>query len=111
MNNWRSWLATFSFGLLILAAIAPLSETPHKILSLVASVVLLVFIFTDSPVARKEAARFMLLLVALVLLALLLSINPKWVIFGALGICIGTTLWEVVRQEHAEYTAESERLQ
>jgi hypothetical protein len=110
MNNWRLWLQTFSCGLLILAAFAPLSEIPHKILTVVALVGMLVFIGTDSPASRKESARFMILLAALVLLALLLSINPKWVIFGAIGICAGSYLWEVDGQEHADEVAERERL-
>lgn len=78
---------------------------------LVASVGLLVFIGTDSPASRKESARFMIPLVALVLFALLLSIDPRWVLFGAIGVCVGSFLWEVVRQEHAEHMAERERLQ
>ena len=110
MNNWRLWLQIFSCGLLILAAFVPLSETPHKILTVVAVVGMLVFVGTDSPASRKESARFMVLLAALVLLALLLSINPKWVIFGAIGICVGSYLWELDRQEHAEDLAERERL-
>ncbi len=109
MNNWRLWLQTFSCGLLILAAFAPLSETPHKILTVVALVGMLVFLGTDSA-SRKEFARIMILLAALVLLALLLSVNPKWAIFGAIGIYVGSLLWEVFRHEHAEYVAERERL-
>jgi hypothetical protein len=109
MNNWRLWLQTFFCGLLILAAFAPLSETPHKILTVVALVGMLVFLGTDSA-SRKEAARFMILLAALVLLALLLSVNPKWVIFGAMGIYVGSFLWEVGGQEHADGIAERERL-
>lgn len=50
-------------------------------------------------------------LAAFVLLALLLSINPKWVFFGALGAYAGTCVWGVIRREHAEYLAERERLQ
>lgn len=109
MNNWRPWLQIFSCGLLIFAALAPLSETPDKILTVVALVGMLVFISTDSA-SRKEAARFMILLAALVLLALLLSVNPKWAVFGAIGISVGSFLWEVVRREHVEYVAERERL-
>jgi len=52
----------------------------------------------------------MILLAALVLLALLLSINPKWVIFGAIGICVGSYLWELDGQEHAEDLTERKRL-
>ncbi len=109
MNIWRLWLQTVSCGLLILAAFAPLSETSHKMLTVVALVGMLVFISTDSA-SRKEAARFMILLAALVLLALLLSVNPKWVVFGAIGIYLGSLLGEVLRREHVEYVAERERL-
>jgi amino acid permease len=109
MNNWRLWLQTFSCGLLILTAFAPLYETPHTILTVVALVGMLVFLGTDSA-SRKESARFIILLAALVPLALLLSVNPKWVIFGAIGIYVGSFLWEVFRREHGEYVAERERL-
>jgi hypothetical protein len=108
-NNWRLWLQTFSCGLLILTAFAPLSETPHTILTVVALVGMLVFLGTD-PVARKETTRLMILLAALVLLALLLSVDPKWAIFGAIGSCVGSILWEVIRREHGEYVTERERL-
>jgi hypothetical protein len=37
---------------------------------------------------------------------LLVSIDPKWVIFGSIGVYIGLPLWKVVRDEHAEYLAE-----
>lgn len=77
---------------------------------LAASGGLLVYLIADSPRSRKAAARFLIPLAALVLLALLLSINPKWVIFGALGVYAGACLWGVVRREHAEYVAEQERL-
>lgn len=43
-------------------------------------------------------------------LALLLSVNPKWVIFGAIGLYVGSFLWEVGGQEHADEMAERERL-
>jgi amino acid permease len=109
LNNWRLWLQAFSCGLLILAAFAPLPETPDTILTVVALVGMLVFIGTDSA-SRKESARFMILLAALVLLALLLSINPKWVIFGAIAVSVGSYLWELDRQEHAEDLPERERL-
>jgi hypothetical protein len=108
MNNWRLWLQTFSCGLLILAAFAPLSETPQKVLTVVALVVTLVFIGTDSA-SRKEAARFMVLLAALVLLALLLSVDPKSGFFGAIGVSAGSLLWELGRQEHGDETAKRER--
>lgn len=109
MNNWRSSLQIFSCGLLILAAFAPLSETPHKVLTAVALVGMLVFLATDSPASRKEYAAFTILLAALVLSALLLSVNPKWAVFGGIGIYIGACLWGVVRREHAEYLAERKR--
>jgi drug/metabolite transporter (DMT)-like permease len=79
------------------------------ILMLAASGGLLAYLIADSPASRKAAARFLIPLAALVLLALLLSINPKWVIFGALGVYAGACLWGVVRREHAEYLAEQER--
>lgn len=99
MNNWRSWLQTFSCGLLILAAFAPLSETLKKTLIAVAVVGMLVFLATDSPASRKESARFLVLVVASILLALLLSVNPVWMALAAL---VGTILWELDRQEKAE---------
>ena len=43
-------------------------------------------------------------------MALLLSINPKWVLFGALGICVGSILWEIDELKQAEVQAERERL-
>jgi hypothetical protein len=106
LNNWRRWLPMFSFGLLILAPLAPLSETPHEILMLTASMGLLVYLLTDSPASRREVARLLIALAALVPLALLVSIDPKWVIFGSLGVYIGIPLWKIVRDEHAEYLAE-----
>lgn len=109
VNNWRLWLQIFSGGLLILAAVAPLSETSHEIVTAVAFMGMLVFIGTDS-VSRREAARLLILLAALVLLSLLLSVNPKWAIFGFIGICVGSIPWEVFKYEHAEYVAERERL-
>jgi hypothetical protein len=111
LNNWRWWLQTLSAGLLIFAAFAPLSDTAHSILLLVASGGLLVYLSVDSPEFRKWVPRFLIPLAAFVLLALLLSINPKWVFFGALGVYAGTCLWGVIRREHAEYLAERERLQ
>lgn len=110
MNKWRSWLQIFSGGLLILATFAPLPETWGKILTLVALAGMMVFFCTDSPAARRETARFGALVVALVLLALLLSINPIWVVFGLMGICWAIYLWEVDKPKHAEYLAERERL-
>jgi CHASE2 domain-containing sensor protein len=105
-NNWRSRLQIVSCGLLILAAFAPVSETLQKILTAVAVVGMLVFLATDSPASRKESARFMVLLVASVLLALLLSVNPVWTAFAALA---GSVLWELDRQEKAEDLAARKR--
>lgn len=107
MNNWRQWLQLFSCGLLVLAAFAPLPDTPDKILSLVGALGLLVFLVTDSPGGRRESARFMIAVAALVLLALWLSINPTVVIFGSIAIYL---LWDVVREEQAEYMQEREHL-
>lgn len=107
-NNWRLWLQLFSCGLLILTPFAPLSDALHTILMLVALAGLLVFLCTD-PDSRREVVRFGILLVALVLLALLLSINLKWVLFGAIGICVGSILWELAKLEDAEELAERER--
>lgn len=98
-NNWRLRLQTVSCGLLIVAAFAPLSETLHKILAAVAVAGMLVYLATDSPAARKESARFLVLVVASILLALLLSVNPVWMALAAL---VGTILWELDRQEKAE---------
>ncbi len=98
-KNWRSRLQIVSCGLLILAAFAPVSETLQKILTGVAVVGMLVFLATDSPVSRKGSARFMVLLVASVLLALLLSVNPVWTAFAAL---VGSVLLELDRQKNAE---------
>jgi lysylphosphatidylglycerol synthetase-like protein (DUF2156 family) len=105
-NTWRLRLQFISCGLLIVAALAPLSETLHKILAAVAVVGILVFLATDSPAARKESARFMVLLMASVVLALLLSVNPVW---AALVVLVGSVLWDLDRQENAEDSAERER--
>lgn len=105
-NNWRLRLQFISCGLVIVAAFAPLSETLHKILAAVAVVGMLVYLATDSPAARKESARFMVLLVAAVALALLLSINPVWMALAAL---VGTILWDLDRQESTEDLAERQR--
>jgi hypothetical protein len=110
LNNWRRWLQTCSLGLLIFAAFAPLSETPHKILLLLASVGTLTFLIIDSPTSRKEAARSLIPLAALVLLALLVSIDPKWVFFGFIGVFAATCLWDVYKLEHAEYLAKRKHL-
>ena len=106
-NTWRLRLQTISCGLLILAAFAPLSETLHKTLTAVAVVGILIFLATDSPAARKESARFMVLLVASMAIALLFSVNPVWAAFVVLA---GSILRDLYRQENAEYLAERERL-
>jgi hypothetical protein len=112
LNNWRWWLQTLSVGLLIFAAFAPLSETLHGILMLVASGGLLIYLSVDSPAFRKRVSHFLVPLAALTLMAPLLSIDPKWVFFGGLGVYAGSCMWGVIRREHAEYLAEQhERLQ
>jgi hypothetical protein len=108
LNSWKSWLQNISIVLLIVAAFAPLPETLHGILLLAASGGLLVHLITKSPSSRREVTRFLLPLVALVFLAWLVSIDPRWVIFGFVGIYC---LWGVFRREHAEYLANRERLQ
>lgn len=110
LNNWRRWLPMFSFGLLILASFAPLSEIPHGILMLTASMGMLLYLLTDSPASRREVARLLIALAALVPFALLVSMDPKWVIFGSIGVYLGTPLWKSLREEHAEYLAERRRL-
>jgi hypothetical protein len=105
-NTWRLRLQSISCGLLIIAAFAPLSEALHKILTAVAVVGILVFLATDSPAARNESARFMVLLVASMAIALLLSVNPVW---PALLVLIGRVLWDLDRLENAEDAAERER--
>lgn len=110
LDNWRQWLSAFSVGLLIFAAFGPLSGTLDKILTLVAAGGIWISLVTDSPAFRQEAALFLTTLTALVLLALLVSIDPKWVLFGSVGIWCGISLWGVLRQEHAEYSAERKRL-
>jgi hypothetical protein len=110
LNNWKWWLRTLSAGLLIFAAFAPLSETPDRVLMLVASGGLLISLSIDSLAFRKWVPRFLIPLAAFVLLALLLSIDPKLVFFGAIGVNSGAGLWDVVRREHAEYLlAEQDR--
>jgi hypothetical protein len=110
LHNWRRWLQTFSLGLLFFAILAPLPDTLARILQLVAVGGTVTYLMSDSPESRKETALFLITLTALVLLALLVSIDPRWVIFGSLGIYAGATLWDVLRQEHAEYLAERKRL-
>lgn len=106
MNNWRSSLQLVSCGLLTLAAFAPLSETLNKTLTAVAVVGILVFLASDSPASRKESARFLVLVVASILLALLLSVNPVWM---ALAVLVGTILWDLDKQENGEDAAERNR--
>jgi hypothetical protein len=103
LNNWRRWLQPCSLALLVIAAFAPLPETPAKILLLLALLGMLTFIIADSPASRREAAHFLIPLTVLVLLALLVSVNPKWVIFGFFGVYC---LWELFRLEHAQYLAD-----
>jgi hypothetical protein len=110
LNNWRRWLPALSAGLLILAPFAPLSGTPHAILMLLGPAGMLAYLLADSPASRREAARFLIPLAALVLLALLVSIDPRWVIFGSIGVYVGIHLWEIVRDEHAEYLADRKGL-
>lgn len=105
-NTWRLRLQFISCGLLIVAAFAPLSAPLHKILAAVAVVGILVFLATDSPAARKESARFGVLLAASMALALLLSVNPVW---AALIVLVGSLLWDLDRQENAEDSEERER--
>lgn len=111
LNNWRWWLQTFSLGLLIFATLAPLPEKLHRILMPLAFGGLLIYFSVDSLAFRKWVSRFLIPLAALVLLAPLLSISPKLVFFGGLGLYAGTCLWGVFRREHAEYLAERERFQ
>lgn len=99
-------LQTVSCGLLVVAVFAPLSETLHKLLTAVAVVGMLVFLATDSPAARKESARFGVLLAASMVVALLLSVNPVW---AALVVLVGSLLWDLERQENAGDPAERER--
>lgn len=110
LNNWRWWLRTCSVGLLLLAAFAPLSETPRRILSLLAMAGTLAFLMVDSRESRKEVARLLIPVAALVLLALLVSVDPKWVIFGSIGVYAGISLWGVFKLEHAKYLAERKGL-
>jgi hypothetical protein len=98
------------FGLLILASYAPLPKTLHTILLLLALAGMMVYLLTDSPESRREVACLLIALAVLVPLALLISINPKWVIFGSIGVYLGIPLWKSLRDEHVEYLAERRRL-
>lgn len=109
LNNWRLWLQIGSAGLLTLAFLAPLSEPLERVLQLLAIVGMLAFLLTDST-SRREFVRFLIPLAALVLLALLVSIDPKWVFFGFIGVFAATCLWEAFKLEHAEYRAEQKHL-
>jgi len=106
LNNWRPRLPLLFLGLLILASYAPLPKTLHTLLLLLALAAMMVYLFTDSPESRKEIAYLLIALAVLVPFALLISIDPKWVICGSLGVYIGIPLWKIVRNEHAEYLAE-----
>ena len=108
-NNWRRWLVLISAVLLILAPLAPLSGVPETILMLLGPAGMLVYLLTDSPSTRREVALFLIALAVLVPLALLISLNPKWVIFGSGAVYLGIPLWKSLRDEHAEYLAERER--
>lgn len=105
LNNWRWWLQSLSFALLLFAFLAPLSETPRKILTALAVAGNLILLLTDSPDSRREMARILIPLAAVVLLAVLFSFNPKWILFGSLGVYI---MWGLFSLEHAEYLAEQE---
>jgi len=107
LRNWRRWLQNSSLALLIVAAFAPLPETLSMILLLLASLGLMTFLIADSPTSRRNTARFLIPLAALVLLALLVSVNPKWVVFGFIGLYC---LWGVFKLERAEYLAERKHL-
>jgi hypothetical protein len=109
LNNWRPRLPLLFLGLLILASYAPLPKTLHTILLLLALAGMMVYLLTDSPESRREVAYLLIALAVLVPLALLISINPKWVIFGSIGVYLGIPLWNSLRDEHAEYLAERER--
>src|SRR5690349_2312854 len=77
LEQLRLWLQTGSAGLLALTLLAPLSEPLEKVLQLLAVAAMLVFLLTDS-ISRREFVRFLIPLVTLVVLALLVSIDPKW---------------------------------
>ena len=106
LNSWRPRLPLLFLGLLLLASYAPLPKTLHTIFLLLALAAMMVYLLTDSPESRREVAYLLLALAVLVPFALLVSIDPKWVLFGSLGVYIGIPLWKIVRNEHAEYLAE-----
>lgn len=106
LNNWRWWLQTVSFGLLLVATFVPLSETLHGIVLWVASGGMVVYLATDSPESRNQLLRSLILLATVLLLAVLFSFDPKLVFVGILGIWAGIPLWEVLKREHAEYLAQ-----
>lgn len=109
LNKWRPRIPLLFLGLLILASYAPLPKALHTILLLLAFAAMAVYLVTDSPESRREAAYLLIALAVLVPLALLISLNPKWVIFGSIGVYLGIPLWKSLRDEHAEYLAERER--
>lgn len=111
LNNWRWWLQTCSLGPLVLTTFAPLSATLQEILKPVALAGMLVYLSVESPAFRRLISRFLVPLVAWMLLAPLLSIDPRWVFYGWLGVFAGACLWGVFKREHAEYLAQRERLQ
>lgn len=108
-NNWRSGLQVWSTALLVLAIFVSSSSTLHSILVPVGLGGLLVYLLTDTPASRNQFLRFGIPLIALLLVASLLSIDPRWVIFGAVALIVGELLWAIVKQEHVEYRAERER--
>jgi hypothetical protein len=106
LNNWRPRLPLLFFGLLILTSYAPLPKTLHTIFLFLALAAMIVYLLTDSPESRREVVYLLLALAVLVPLALLLSIDPKWMIFGSLGVYVGIPLWKIAGVEHTEYLAE-----
>lgn len=111
LNNWKWWLQICLGVLLIVTGFAPLPESWQGILTPVAFGGLLIYLSVGSPTSRRLILRVLLPFVALALLARPLSIDPRWVVFGSLGIIAGTWVWEVVREEHTEYLAQRKRPQ
>lgn len=105
LNNWMWRLQSISVGLLALAAFAPLSSTLHRILLGMAAAGMGIHLVSDSPASRKRLLRFLILVAAFMILALLFSFGPHLVFGGIVGVWAGTILWEVFREEHAEYLA------